>query len=334
MILLLVGAALSASATWSADAGVSHERQCSLQWEPRPGLRAPRAYLAAAALPDGRILAIGGSTNSGPLASVEAYMPGTNSWQSLGADLSVARNGLAAVTVEGNVYAIGGYTVGVSDLLEVYDAQSGRWQRRASLPTARGYLSAAAVGGKMYAIGGRDGSNQALSVVERYDPETDQWQRVSPMPTARYGTATAVAANGRIYVFGGTTIGLALNVVEEYDPQANSWRTVAPMLTSRDGAVALTGLDGRIYVFGGYNPSHGWFSNVEAYDPQTNTWTTCAPLALDRGFLAGAQGAGGTFYAIGGARSGGLEFSGRVEAGVFPLPYKACLPLVIKDTLP
>lgn len=304
---------------------------CPLRWEARAGLPTPRGYLAAAALPDGRVLAIGGWTFSGPTAAVEAYTPSANSWQSV-VSLSTGRNGLAAATVDGKVYVIGGYTIGVSDLVEVYDPAINTWSVRAALPTARALLGAAVVGGKIYAIGGRDNNGQAMPVVEEYDPQTDQWRDRAPMPTARWGLSVAAGQNDRIYAFGGATAGFPRDVVEEYDPQANSWRTVQPMSSPREGAAAVTGQDGRIYLLGGYSlsPGNEWLSTVEAYDPTADSWTTCAGLLLNRGYLAGVRGVGSTFYALGGARGNGLEYVSMVEAALFPLPFKAYLPLVLK----
>lgn len=303
---------------------------CPLSWASRAGVPPPRGYLAAAALPDGRILAIGGWTFTGPTAVVAAYTPATDSWLEV-AHLSTGRNALAAATIEGVVYALGGYTTGVTDLVEAYDPTANVWSARASMPTARAALAAAVSGGKLYAIGGRDDNGQALAVVEEYDPVTNAWRSRTPVPTARYGLAAAAGPNGRIYAIGGS-VGVPVNIVQEYDPQTDLWRTVQAMSVAREGAAAVAGLDGRIYVMGGYTFWSGneWLASVEAYDPASNAWQACGSLGLDRGFLAGVRGAGNILYALGGARGSGLEYVSTVEAARAPLPFKAYLPLLLK----
>jgi N-acetylneuraminic acid mutarotase len=322
---------IATDAARAAASGIPEANACPLTWATRAGMPTPRGYLAAAALPDGRILAIGGWTFSGPTAAVEAYSPQTNAWQSV-AGLSTGRNSLAAVTVGGTIYALGGYTTGVTDLVEAYDGVANVWSGRASMPTARGSLAAAVSGGKIYAIGGRDNNGQAVAVVEEYDSATNLWRDRAPMPTARWGLAAATAPNGRIYALGGATAGFPRSTVEEYDPQTNSWRTVQPMPTAREGAAAVAGADGRIYIFGGHElpPGNEWSWVVETYDPTTDTWQPCTSLGLNRGYLAGVRGTGSTFYALGGARGNGQEYLSAVETALFPLPVKAYLPLILK----
>src|SRR5678816_2194085 len=67
--------------------------------------------------------------------------------------LNVARGGLTDATVDGTVYAIGGFTSGFGaelDAVEVYDAARDRWRRVAPLPTARGCPAAATAHGHVY----------------------------------------------------------------------------------------------------------------------------------------------------------------------------------------
>jgi hypothetical protein len=75
---------------------------------PLAPMAAAREGLAAVVAPDGRIYALGGRGESGPLASVEAYDPVTGTWSPL-APIAVARQALAAVVGrDGRIYAVGG----------------------------------------------------------------------------------------------------------------------------------------------------------------------------------------------------------------------------------
>ena len=92
-------------------------------------------------------------------------------WSSV-SNLPTARGYLAAASVSGTVYAIGGYDGSVVySTVYAYDplqpAQG--WRSVSNLPAVRHLLAAASAGGKIYAIGGRDASSY-YSTVYVYDP--------------------------------------------------------------------------------------------------------------------------------------------------------------------
>jgi N-acetylneuraminic acid mutarotase len=207
-----------------------------------------------------------------------------------------ARAALAAATVNGKLYAIGGW--GGENALEEYDPATNVWTSRQSLPTPRHLLTAAVVNGKLYAIGGSPTySNDPLTTVEEYDPATNAWTTRQPLPTARTALAAAVV-NGRIYAIGGWDGTGSLQSVEEYDPTANIWRTRQVMPTGRIGFAAAV-MNGKIYVIGGENGSGTLSSAVEEYDPATNVWTTRRAMPTARHALAAAV-VNGKIYAMGG----------------------------------
>jgi hypothetical protein len=75
--------------------------------------------------------------------------PRTNAWSPL-QPLAVARDHLAAGNVGGRVYAVTGRAGGVlKAALEVLDASTGSWSRRADIPTARGGVAAAELSGRL-----------------------------------------------------------------------------------------------------------------------------------------------------------------------------------------
>ena len=115
------------------------------------------------------------------------------------ADMPTARATLGTAVVNGQIYAIGGWTQIPMQVyfstVEVYDPATDTWMQRADMPTARSGLSPVAVDGKIYAIGGFDG--QPLSTVGVYDPATDTWETKTDMPTAR-GLYSIGVVNGKI----------------------------------------------------------------------------------------------------------------------------------------
>jgi len=205
-----------------------------------------REALTAAAV-DGKIYAIGGGI--GPIGgasatrTVEEYEPITDSWRKV-ADMPTARYALAAATVNGKIYAIGGRPLDVG-IVEEYDPSTDGWRRVADMPTARVDLAAAMVDGKIYVIGGYDGSR--LRTVEEYDPKTDSWRMLAAMPTARNYLAAA-SVDGKIYAIGGIVAGnggrVSLNTVEEYTPPRESEIANSDSFAVGDQAVIVSPADG------------------------------------------------------------------------------------------
>ena len=78
-----------------------------------------------------------------------------NPWSSI-TSMPTARYGLAAASLNGNIYAISGLgNSGQLNTVEVSDTSTNTWSTAAPMPTARERLAAAAVNGKIYAIGGK-----------------------------------------------------------------------------------------------------------------------------------------------------------------------------------
>jgi hypothetical protein len=111
-----------------------------------------------------------GGNNNGPVAGVEAYTPGTNSWTTV-ASLPVPRAELAgALGADGRIYAIGGYSGGFLTTVAAYTPSANTWTTVADLQMARYYVGAATgADGRIYAIGGSNNAGP-LSSVESYGP--------------------------------------------------------------------------------------------------------------------------------------------------------------------
>jgi N-acetylneuraminic acid mutarotase len=243
-------------------------------------------------------------SSSSPLPPPGYVLIGTtpmgNAWFQIAA-MPTPRIGLAAVSVNGKIYAIGGISnSGFSNTVEVYDPASNTWSQAAPMPTAREGLAAVAVNGKIYAIGG-DGEASTLNTVEVYDPSSNTWSQAASMPTQRSYLAAA-AVNGKIYAIGGfNDSSPTLNNVEVFDPASNTWNTTGPMQRGRYG-LAAAAINGKIYAIGGFvavGVVIGPSVVVEVYDPASNTWSSAASMPTGRGYLAAAA-VNAKVYAIGG----------------------------------
>ncbi len=250
------------------------------------------------AVVDGKIYAIGGSSGSSYLNSVEEYDPATNKWITK-APMPTARDFFQVAVVGGKIYAIGGNGNGYNILnsVEEYNPATNTWTKKASMSTERWQHQVAVVGDKIYAIGGFNNTSDYLSTVEEYNPATNTWTRKASMANAR-GSHEVVVLDGKIYAIGGYNYdNKSLNSVEEYDPATNKWITKAPMTTARY-VHKLAVMNKKIYAIGGYNSS-GYLNSVEEYDPATDKWITKAAMPTAR-YHHEVIPVGEKIYAIGG----------------------------------
>src|SRR4051812_26539785 len=117
----------------------------------------------------------------------------------------VARVGLDVATVDGNIFAIGGFDPGRSGVFNSVESRqtdgSGAWSAVAPMPTARANVAVAALGGAVYAVGGFT-DELTLDTVEKFDPASGAWSSETRLPAPR-GAAGAAALGDPLYVAGG-----------------------------------------------------------------------------------------------------------------------------------
>jgi len=218
------------------------------------------------------------------------------------APMPTARYGLVAATVNGKIYAIGGYANSVDLAVnEEYNPATNTWTTKAPMPTARHNFAVAVVNNKIYAIGGQIGSNYS-AVTEEYDPATNTWTTKASMPTARSNFAAAMV-NNKIYAIGGLAWAAGLTANEEYNPATNTWTTKASLPADR-AYLSAEVVNNKIYAIGGLDLSAcGIYNTNEEYNPATNTWTTKTAIPFAAQGLALAV-ISNKIYAIGGKISG------------------------------
>ena len=250
-------------------------------WQSHVPMDVARFSLAAATVND-RLYAIGGVDGScpsspcafGPLNTVEVFNPLVTiiaefeqAWTPR-APMTTRRESLAAATVNGKIYAIGGHTSGGDAVasMESYDPAINAWSMRASMSGPRARMAAAVIDNTIYVVGGiataGGGGATALATVEAYDALSDTWTAKAPMLSARNSPAAA-AVNGTLYVIGGDGTGS----VEAYDPATDTWTAKATM-PSGGGSHTAVALNGLIYAVGG-SPA-----NTKVYNPALNSWAT------------------------------------------------------------
>ncbi|MDQ6784230.1 MAG: IPT/TIG domain-containing protein, partial [Actinomycetota bacterium] len=168
-------------------------------WQPVPPPAPPITPLAdqvATALPDGRVLAIAGTT-------AQIYNPSTNAWSPATSPGPVPLTTLGATSLvvlqNGDVLALGAYPNGYVDSNERYSPGTNRW----SPVTACGCTAAGTQ--SLSATLLADGSVLVLDASTTghvYDPNTDQWQPAGQRTPA--SDPNAIATGTRATLLGGT----------------------------------------------------------------------------------------------------------------------------------
>jgi N-acetylneuraminic acid mutarotase len=280
-------------------------------WETKASMPTARFALQGAAL-NGVLYAIGGN-NGRDTPIVEAYNLATNTWSSVaslnqtnyGGD--TGRYGGSAVTVNGKLYMMGGWTNSPplpSNTLSIYNPNTDTWSAGPTIPGS-GFTActeAAVIGSKIYlldACNGFSGYAQQLSI---FDTVANSWT-TGPNAPRNHNDGLGTALNGKFYVTGGTD-GSYQPQVDVYDPATNTWTTVGSMpvnLWNMAGDV----IDGKWYVIGGSDPATNYKDTVWIYDPVANTWTSGPPAPTVRSG-ATAVTINGKLYVVGGSNSSGV----------------------------
>ena len=245
------------------------------------------------------------------MATVEAYAPGGKTWSPI-ADRcrQPASNFLAAASVQGRIYAVGGWDGfqpdGDGRGLPIQPPAPGR--RHRPLPTAPIWLLAAvAVAGEglLYALGGfKQRTIYLHHRGESSTPSTNAWSAGPPMPTwAGRSSPPRTGADGKIYAIGGQTETEVLATVEVFEPDhrllghRSSCRPSAgpwPLPRRRQRPASTP-------VRQGLDEVAAARSTAYTYNPETGgPWTATSSLLTDQAQLAGVTGPGGVVHAIGG----------------------------------
>jgi len=287
-------------ATWiTVTPALSSADLVENSWASKAPMRQARSGLGVAAV-NGKIYAIGGSTQSGEgstftgdvVGTNEEYDPATDTW-AFKMSMFTPRRGFAIASYEGKIYCIGGYIANgsITGVNEVYDPATNTWEKKTSMPTARWQLTANVVNSKFYLIGGYIADNSSWgygtsNLNEVYDPATDTWTQKTPSTYNSLGCATA-ALDGKIYILSGSFDNLKTTLNQIYDTDSDTWTVgdSAPSYFRSGAAVATTGVMApkRVYVFDAPCPDRASHPDAplystQVYDPETDSWVAGADL--------------------------------------------------------
>jgi len=146
------------------------------EWNKKSDMPSARFGISASTV-GGKIYVIGGYPTGGNpwpgqggafLSLIEEYDPETDKWTKK-SDMPTGRMYLSTCTVNGKIFAIGGWVGSDLSVIEEYDPVEDKWIKKTDMPTARTQFSTNPVNGKIYAIGGVDFRLMPFSTVEEYD---------------------------------------------------------------------------------------------------------------------------------------------------------------------
>ncbi|MCR9143970.1 MAG: DUF6519 domain-containing protein [bacterium] len=223
-------------------------------------------------------------------------------------DLPATRADQVVEVVDGQIYMIGGSTIGIGSYTNAtyrYDPIANLWSPPlATMGFSRGGAASAVIDGKIHVVGGQLNFTAITNAHEVYDPITDLWSTLTG-PALQRSFARAASVDGKLYLFGGDIGGTVSSTVQVYDPQTDSWDdSLAPMGVARRVA-GIAVYEGLIYVLGGISPTDTLLS-VEVYDPAMNTWTPLAGMPAPKyGF--GTSVIDGKIVTYGGQNQAGTD---------------------------
>ncbi|MEP6781433.1 MAG: kelch repeat-containing protein [Gemmatimonadaceae bacterium] len=276
---------------------------------------------AAATLPDGRIVLIGGQRSRGAyeqLTTSEIFNAVQGTFSS-GPTLTVSRIESEAVAIDANrVLVTGGveeYNL-ARNSAEILNVATGNSSPTSNSMTTRRLfhqmvpLTTGANAGKIAILGGFNGpipygvpTWQSTALVELFDGNTNTFTPYSASMKSARGLFTATPlADGRILIVGGydAAVFTTLASAEIFDPATGTSAFTGSMSKARSGHTATRLADGKVLIVGGINDALDG-ATAELYNPTTGQFETVnGAMSVPRKHHAAALMSDGRVAIIGG----------------------------------
>ena len=265
-------------------------------------LSARRSYSYGMSSLHGKLYVLGGCWQENSNIA-EYYDPSSNLWTPVSAP-GIAKCRMAAVTLQGFLYAVGGRDENETVLSTVqrYNPDTDQWEDVSPLSIPRSNVCAVAHGNYLYAIGGMSARFEYLSIVERFDPTKNAWENLPSLLTER-SFASGTAVKGKVFVFGGLRPFFRDgDPCEVYDPETNMWSGIPSDVAPRSYASVANFINGQIFVNGILgNELRGRRRVLQLYDVEKNewkpfreyvlhfSWHEITPLRISRDVLANCR---------------------------------------------
>lgn len=208
------------------------------------------------------------------------------------------RSDLIAVTVDQNIYLLGGSpneghgSDVVVPNMDVFSPTLDSWFQKSNMSNPRYRFAGALLDDQIYVTGGRSGQDKIVTINEVYDVYNDEWT-VFPSLNQNRSDHGCFVLDGKIYVVGGYSEDYSiLDTIEMYDPKnsTNGWVVLPERLNAARGDFSVITLHNKVYVVGGFGIGWNLLQNtsLEQYDPEIGQWQVKSPMLTPRGDKGGA----------------------------------------------
>ena len=200
------------------------------------------------------------------------------------ADYADEKYGSNIVTVNGDIYSVGGYDgAEYSGAIDRFNPADNTWHKVTDIPNVTVDFGIAAYNDKIYIIGG---FNEApTDYVQIYDPLSGVWTNGAAMPKRLSGFACGQLGD-EVYVFGGSGMDGYRKSVYKYNISNNTWQTMNDMPYKT--AYASTAIvKSKIYIIGGSN-ENGVLDEIYAYNSSSDEFNYVSKLNVCRRSCAAA----------------------------------------------
>jgi hypothetical protein len=258
-------------------------------WRTADPMKHARDTFTLTALPDGNVLASGGASGHGWLASSEIFDVKSGTWRPTG-DLNQPRYGhTATVLQDGRVLVTGSWIDRYIASTETYDPATGLWKTSAPMHHPRDRHTATLLPDGRVLVAGGFSDGGALASVEVYDPAADTWTEWPdlPRPTAYH---IAAVLDPETILFGGGE-GQRRNYPHAmlFEWKSQTFQATPDLSVPHAyGETATLLRDGNVLVGGGEpnEPGAGKtaLKSVEMFDVATKRWSERASLNIPRFF--------------------------------------------------
>ncbi len=246
------------------------------------------------------------SNNS--LNQADSYDGSTNLLSAQSGSLATARDGHAAVEMQGGDILVTGGKSGTTILTtaEILDPSDGSIIVSAgSMSLERRRHTATLLRNGSILIAGGQTNSSVTDTAELYNPSDESFSPTAGKMTSPRDSHTATRlSDGTILIVGGLDGDGATSSAEIYDPSSSSFMATGSMSTGRIFHTAVALPDGRVLITGGYNGTY--LQSAEIYDPNTGQFTQTTDMSEPRAYHACTLLDDGTVLITGGRNRGGV----------------------------
>lgn len=232
-----------------------------------PEMQQARVAHAAAPLPDGSVLLVGGWTGSATTASAERFDPVSRRFQALPQGAAQARmDGTLTALADGRLLLAGGNAANNRPLAqaELFEPQSQRFVPTGAMREARAHHTAVCLpDGRVLIAGGLRTRHQASDSAELFDPVSGRFSPTGSLNRPRCKHAAVALRDGRVLLIGGSAdCGERQRHADSeiYDPASGRFSPGPRLQQGRykiAGAVSLLA-DGAVLVAGDAEQAEVW----------------------------------------------------------------------------